>query len=212
MISKEERAELRLELSNASLGFPLPWRLGETADIIDADGGAVADCMVENRFTGSNAERYIVAAVNAAPALLDGLDASDERIAGLEAEVAELEGAEEQRAVEEQRHEAQFYVCEECGERKHNSNGGTDDEACDQCVEIRLLNARIAELEAAAQWRPIEEAPKDGKDWFIVARAGTPFRGPAYWFHGRWCQGNNAELHFTPTHFCKLPDGLPHHY
>ncbi|KAK4045234.1 hypothetical protein OUZ56_032642 [Daphnia magna] len=50
-----------------------------------------------------------------------------------------------------------------------------------------------------SRWRPIEEAPKDGKDWFIVARAGTPLRGPAYWFHGHWCQGNNAELHFTPT-------------
>lgn len=40
MISKEERAELRLGLSNISLGFPLPlpWRLGEYADVIDADG------------------------------------------------------------------------------------------------------------------------------------------------------------------------------
>jgi hypothetical protein len=71
---------------------------------------------------------------------------------------------------------------------------------------LNEANRHIAELVAAAQWRPIEEAPKDGKDWFIVARAGTPFRGPAYWFHGHWCQGNNAELHFTPTHFCELPD------
>jgi hypothetical protein len=81
---------------------------------------------------------------------------------------------------------------------------------------IALLDAldaadeRIADLTVAEdeyeEWRPIEEAPKDGKDWFIVARAGTPFRGPAYWFHGHWCQGNNAELHFTPTHFCELPD------
>lgn len=86
MISKKERAELRTELSNANLGFPLPWRLGaHVVDIVDAHGSGVADCMVENRFTGSSAERYIVAAANATPKTLDALDAADERIAGLTA-------------------------------------------------------------------------------------------------------------------------------
>jgi hypothetical protein len=117
-------------------------------------------------------------------ALLDALDAADERIAGLEAEVLELEGAEEQRATEEKRHEAEFYVCEKCGERKHKSNGGTDDEACDQCVEIRLLNARIAELEAAAQWRPMATAPRDGTEILV------------------WCLGQHYELVAWEEHSC----------
>lgn len=85
MITKEERAQLRLELSNARLGFPLPWRLGEYADIVDADGDDVADCVVENSFTGGSAEQYIVAAANATPRILDALDAVDVRITELEA-------------------------------------------------------------------------------------------------------------------------------
>lgn len=70
----------------------------------------------------------------------------------------------------------------------------------------RALKDVISELEAA-RWRPIEGAPKDGKDWLIVAAAGTPFRGPAYWCDGRWCQGTHEEpLHFKPTHFCEMPE------
>lgn len=145
-ISKEERAELRdfiHEVSKGSPGFPR-WEYDGSNPF--EHPAIVAHTVPDGAQDIGNLPskwdtQFACAAVNAAPKLLAALDASDERI-------AELEDAEEQRTVEEKRHEAQFYVCEECGERKHNSNGGTDDEACDQCVEIRLLNARIAELEA----------------------------------------------------------------
>jgi DNA-directed RNA polymerase subunit RPC12/RpoP len=217
MISKEERAELR-ELVGAANG---EWRVLAPGELVFAND-------VTN-WVGSTERQedtaLVIAAVNAMPVLLDALDAADERIASLEARIAEegdgfytcarcgerkhksnggdpgvycdacslrmglehtidvqksriaeLEDAEEQRTVEEKRHEAQFYVCEECGERKHNSNGGTDDEACDQCVEIRLLNARIAELEAATQWRPMDTVPTDGTHVvvFMGFRNGAP--------------------------------------
>lgn len=59
-------------------------------------------------------------------------------------------------------------------------------------------------------WRPIADAPRDGRDWLIVARAGTWWRAPAYWrgsaYDGCWCQNDQEELHFTPTHFCELPE------
>lgn len=114
------------------------------------------------------------------------------RIAGLEAEVAECHTDLNERSVAAVEAGMDRLIASEIGKLE---------------TQVASLKARIAALEAAAQWRPIEEAPKDGKDWFIVARAGTQLRGPAYWCDGRWCQGVHEEpLHFTPTHFCELPD------
>jgi hypothetical protein len=275
MISKEERAELRRLLSAVTLPMPLE----ATEDgILSSECDFVAGCDEDD-------EQYleigqlIAAAVNSAPKLLDALDASDERIANLEAEVARFrklfddagQGEHNVLALVDHYQEcvieaddraagAQARIAEleeqvaalkaDClGACKCGGFGG--DVLCSVCAgtggnatlqsriaeleataseqaelwklrekehdlaarmmirrneELKEAKTRIAELEAADQWRPIEGAPKDGKDWLIVARAGTPFRGPAYWFHGHWCQGNNAELHFTPTHFCELPD------
>lgn len=170
MISKEERAELRLELSDARLGFPLPWRLGEDADIVDDDGDAVADCMVDNSFTGSSAERYIVAAANAAPTLLDALDAldaADERIAGLEKEAKHW------------RESALAWA-----HWAASVTGEADQEIPDLTKFVAELKARIAELEAAAQWRPMATAPRDGTEILV------------------WCLGQHYELVAWEEHSC----------
>lgn len=75
---------------------------------------------------------------------------------------------------------------------------------CDQCQLVKL-KARVAELEAEVAWKPIAEAPKNGRG-LIVAQAGTPWCGPAYWCDGRWSTGSHEEpLGFTPTHYRDLP-------
>jgi hypothetical protein len=125
-ISKEERAELRMELSNYVL-------------------------------TGSNAERYIAATANAAPKLLAALDASDERIAGLEAELDKLKG----RNCNEELKEAKRRIVELVA--RANVHADSMIEQLNICSEHK---SRIAELEAAAQWRPMDTCPSG--EWVFI--------------------------------------------
>lgn len=149
-ISKEERAELRERLREVGVVVGGEWNSAGGCEINwihDRDGEL---CLVVD----PDDERLATSVVNAAPRLLDALDASDERIAELEARLAEESDG--------------FYNCARCGERKHKSNGVDPGVYCDACSlrmglddQVERLKARIAELEAAAQWRPIEEAPDD---------------------------------------------------
>lgn len=84
MISKEERAELRERLRGVGVVVGGEWNSAggcESNWIHDRDGEL---CLVVD----PDDERLATSVVNAAPALLDALDASDARIADLEAKVA----------------------------------------------------------------------------------------------------------------------------
>lgn len=132
MISKEERAELR-ELV-ASVTLPLH------DFVADCDGTG-------GDFIDAKPAKLIAAAISASPRLLDALDAADERIAGLEAELDKLKG----RNCDDANHgltlDHRCVACshiENCEERiAQLESWGRED--CEP------LKARIAELEAAAQ-------------------------------------------------------------
>lgn len=68
------------------------------------------------------------------------------------------------------------------------------------------LKARIAELEAAAAWKPIDTAPEGAS--LLVAAPGTSVRR-AYKLSGEWHesgQGRFWALYFEPTHYRELPE------
>jgi len=96
-------------------------------------------------------------------ALLDALDAADERIASLEAEIDKLKGRNCDDANHGLTMTHQCVACsriENCEERiAQLESWGRED--CEP------LKARIAELEAADQWRPMDTAPRDGT-WILV--------------------------------------------
>jgi len=126
MVSKEERAELaKLAAEAAKQG----WNFSDPGDLGFADYVPL-----------------IAAAVNAAPKLLDALDASDERIVELETEQGEL-----RRALATAREDASEM------EKKAIAEGS----------EALALRAEVAALKAAAQWRKMEDAPRDGT-WIIA--------------------------------------------
>jgi hypothetical protein len=77
------------------------------------------------------------------------------------------------------------------------------------------LIARLEAAEAAMQWRPIEEAPKDGKTRILgCGLYNHPF-DPAMaesvvfaWVHFNRILGEWVDCHgyyFTPTHYMPLP-------
>lgn len=121
-ISKEERAELR-ELV-ASVTLPLPWKSDSDGVIVSDLYDFVADCDgTGGDFIDPKPAKLIAGAVNALPKTLDALDAADERI-------AELEAIWKRR------------------EKEHELAARMVARKADQLKEA---NARIAELEAAAQ-------------------------------------------------------------
>jgi len=77
--------------------------------------------------------------------LLDALDASDERIAELEA-IWKLR---------EKEHELATRMVNRRNE------------------ELKEAKSRIAELEAAAQWRPMDTAPRDGTEILVLCHSGA---------------------------------------
>jgi hypothetical protein len=171
-ISKEERAELRdfiHEVSKGSPGFPR-WEYDGSNPF---EHPAIVAHTVPDGAQGIGNlpskwdTQFACAAVNAAPKLLDALDASDERIASLEAEVAatdRLFASETAKVVRE-------YFGKEAE-----------------------LKARIAELEAAAQWRPIasitvqfqkmglkdEPSPETGDEGWCWWAMGSMGEAPTY--------------------------------
>lgn len=166
MISKEERAELR-ELV-ASVTPPLPWKSDSDGVIVSDLYEFVADCDgTGGDFIDPKPAKLIAGAVNAAPKLLDALDAADERIAGLEAEVKHW------------RESALAWA-----HWAASVTGESDQEIPDLTKFVESQKSRIAELEAAAQWRPMATAPRDGTEILV------------------WCLGRHYELAVWEGHSC----------
>lgn len=73
---------------------------------------------------------------------------------------------------------------------------------------IREARARIRELEAERQWRPIESAPKDGTS--IIYLDGRECIGEAFWQDkdehepSWWDEANTEEV--KPMYWTPLPD------
>lgn len=163
IISKEERAELRRLLGNVADNLPLPWEESEqyqpdgsvclTGEVIS--GTCPYDTVAP--FLDKNACLLTIAAVNAAPRFLDALDASDERIASLEDTLRSLGERDDQLTLE-------------LASAFHNLATNVVEAVGHAVLQGRVLDgakARIAELEAAAQWRPMDTAPRDGT-WILV--------------------------------------------
>lgn len=77
-------------------------------------------------------------------------------------------------------------------------------------AELAAARARIAELEGALTWRPIAEAPKDGR-WVAASNVN---RGP-YWYKAYWSReaglgwlDQDGEM-VEPTHFYDVPAPEP---
>lgn len=67
---------------------------------------------------------------------------------------------------------------------------------------------RIAELEAASQWRPIEEAPKEGT--WLPMWTGYPrgwAKGHWWGFSESWADEDGEEI--RPTHYMPAPPAPP---
>lgn len=189
MITKEERAELR-ELTKAADG---EWRVLSPGELVFANDAT-------NWAGSTEREEYTVlaiAAVNAMPVLLDALDAADERIAGLEAELGKLKGRNCDDANHGLTMTHQCVACsriENCEERiAQLESWGRED--------CGPLKARIAELEAAAQWRPMATVPTDGTH--VVVCMG--FRDGAPHFETRRYIAPPLLGRSTSTHWRWLP-------
>lgn len=154
MISKEERAELRGLIEQAVM-WPLPWQVCG-----DADSDALVFSANEEQeeyiaeFTGDRSCDLAVAAVNAAPKLLDALDAADKRIAGLEALRDVHRDARERAEAREEALKARIAEFEaeldklkgrNCNDENH---GLTLDHRCIACLRIENCEERIAQLES----------------------------------------------------------------
>jgi hypothetical protein len=75
--------------------------------------------------------------------------------------------------------------------------------------EIEAALAELAELRAASQWRPIESAPRDGREHtrtnVLVYHSQSKMTAVAYCNHyGEWRHIDGAEIH-APTHWMPLP-------
>jgi len=75
--------------------------------------------------------------------------------------------------------------------------------------EVYILRARIAQLEAERQWRPIEHAPK-GRAWLALLDYG------GYWKKGRWSLSQQCwmdefgdRITAEITHFMEMPAPPP---
>lgn len=156
-ISKEERAELR-ELTKAANG---EWRVLAPGELVFAND-------VTNWVGSTERQGYTtlaIAAVNAMPVLLDALDAADARIAELEKQDARRLTLMVQR--EEWTKETEVTLKRRIAELEARANIHADTmiEQLGACDEH---NRRIAELEAAAQWRPMDTAPRDGTRFLVL--------------------------------------------
>ena len=85
------------------------------------------------------------------------------------------------------------------------------DEFDDRSRTIERLNTRIAELEAAQTWRPIETAPKDGTH--IILKSSGSWCAQGYWEggvnDGFWLscvRYEHREIEESPTHWMSLPE------
>jgi len=68
------------------------------------------------------------------------------------------------------------------------------------------LRARAVEMERAQQWRPIEEAPRDGTFILLGWSGHDDWTCAACWSEGGWSADNFLEPWLTqPTHFRPLP-------
>lgn len=143
MISKEERAELRRLLAD----------------------------------NNESAAEQLIAAAEASPRLLDALDAADERIAELEA-IWKLREKEHELAARmvnrrnEELKEAKARIAELEKRDARRLDLIVQREKWTNETEV-TLQKRIAELEAAAQWRPMDTAPRDGT-WILVLMSPEP--------------------------------------
>jgi hypothetical protein len=77
-------------------------------------------------------------------------------------------------------------------------------------ADIQRLFA-LARRGAAVQWRPIEEAPKDGTCIMVGAGKWEPevaCWSDSVWLTGWYCGGGRSDSYgpsFNPTHFMHLP-------
>jgi hypothetical protein len=87
----------------------------------------------------------------------------------------------------------------------------------ERCAQLAAANARIAELEAAMQWRDISTAPKDGTP-YLSCTTGDPEPVITWWGEVAsctsetkegFCTMNNYYANFghcrNPTHWLPLP-------
>ena len=79
------------------------------------------------------------------------------------------------------------------------------------CVEDFDQLIALARRGAAVQWRPIEEAPKDGT-WILVGAPGkepeTACWSSSVWLEGWYSGGGRSDSYgpsFEPTHWMPLP-------
>ena len=139
----------------------------------------------------------------------DALDAADERIAGLEAEVAGLKAT-----ISDLFGDVEVRNC------KDSNHGLTMDHQCVSCMRIENgderiaqleswgredcepLKARIAELEAAAQWRPVEEAPRDESRVLVGNGRNSPVF--ARFIDRQWRSDERLGI-VRPSHYLAIP-------
>ena len=86
-------------------------------------------------------------------------------------------------------------------------SGQHDDGTVVRVGDLALILSYIKENE----WRPIEEAPKDGTPILVAVDCEHSKSKRAFvkWDRDRWCfaiQGLQIYLHCTPTHFRTLPE------
>lgn len=111
---------------------------------------------------------------------------------------------------------AQYYY-EVCRTAEHHERMAA---TCNHCEFVRLTEIARAALEAAERvaWRPVSEAPKDGKDvlvtgWAYVDPAKGRYQDVALWYRGDWMSEECGQSIHPPTHFRPLPappeEGMP---
>ena len=77
-------------------------------------------------------------------------------------------------------------------------------------AELTAARARIAELEAAQKWQPIEIAPKDDDETILGAKGKIPFAmrwasEDACWYTFNGWYEKFFKKQFEPTHWMPLP-------
>lgn len=82
----------------------------------------------------------------------------------------------------------------------------SDAEIIDQRRDVFAAIRDAVDAATRRQWRPIEDAPKDGKDIIIGEwNGGNWYWGKGYWskYLSRWSRDGGFAA--TPTHFMPLP-------
>lgn len=173
------------------------------------DAAAISSVLARLEAAEKDALRYRMFGVQYVDRLVDkaeAIAAKDAEIAELRARVAELEGIGS--------------VCATARDSLAEMDkiaGDLRAEASELNGLLCAANIRIAELERAQQWRPIEEAPRDGRT-ILAIEHGEDYGISGWWmFLASWIadtryesggcwKANDSQCVASPSYFASIPE------